>query len=401
MKGLVNQWGYLQVLMCCTVTFTFWFSITDAFILPSSPSSLTLRQMNSFQQTSKTSMMAPKKHLETDQPFMEPLVSTEWLEDHLGDEDLVIIDVRGEVAKTGGFDEYGAINHEYRGLYNDYLESHIPGAIYVDWTKDIAGPDAAGVPAQLLPFEQFATAMEERGVGEGKRVAVYDGGRLIWATRLWWALRTYGFDAVGVLDGGWAKWAAEGRPTAGGAEAPCPPKAHARWPAGAAPRPALYATTEDVVSRRLAPARFAPGGQDDPSLPQLVDARDARQWSGRERRARRGGRVPGALSLPYRALLAQRGEGDVLVMQKPLELRSTLEYLGVDPARPGIVYCNGGVASTLVLFALHLLGQDEGWSNYDGSWNEWGNLEDAAKFPVEADEEPEGEGGERIVYTMI
>jgi thiosulfate/3-mercaptopyruvate sulfurtransferase len=98
----------------------------------------------------------------------------------------------------------------------------IPGAAFVDWTKDIARTDEAGVKVQLLPLEDFVPVMESKGVGLRKRVVVYDDGTHLFATRLWWALRLYGHSNVYVLDGGWRRWVAEDRPIS--VDAPCPLK---------------------------------------------------------------------------------------------------------------------------------------------------------------------------------
>ena len=111
-------------------------------------------------------------------------------------------------------------------LHSDYVDAHIPGAAFVDWTKDIAEVDSNGVPAQLLlPLDRLRTALEEKGVGLRKRVVVYDSGTHLFATRLWWALRLAGHGAVAVLDGGWARWLAEDRAVT--ADAPCPLKVNA------------------------------------------------------------------------------------------------------------------------------------------------------------------------------
>lgn len=108
-------------------------------------------------------------------------------------------------------------------LHSDYVDAHIPGAAFVDWTKDIAEVDSNGVPAQLLlPLDRLRTALEEKGVGLRKRVVVYDSGTHLFATRLWWALRLAEHGAVAVLDGGWARWLAEDRAVT--ADAPCPLK---------------------------------------------------------------------------------------------------------------------------------------------------------------------------------
>src|SRR5258705_787313 len=95
------------------------------------------------------------------------LVTTEWLEDHLDDPNVRVVDVRGSVATRPL--EPGVEEATYRGALDEYLAGHIPGAVYVDWTKDIVDLDDP-VPAQIAPPERFAEAMAERGIGESTHV---------------------------------------------------------------------------------------------------------------------------------------------------------------------------------------------------------------------------------------
>ena len=149
------------------------------------------------------------------------LVTPAWVQARLGDPNFSILDVRGEVRKLGVSSD-GFEDHEYVGLQGDYVDGHIPGAVFVDWTKDIARTDSNGVKAQLVSEEDFIVTMQEKGVNLSKKVVVYDNGNHLFATRLWWALRTYGHKAVYVMDGGWARWEAEDRPVS--ADSPCPLK---------------------------------------------------------------------------------------------------------------------------------------------------------------------------------
>jgi thiosulfate/3-mercaptopyruvate sulfurtransferase len=276
---------------------------------------------------------------------VEPLVSTDWLEAHLGDPGVRVIDIRGSVTTRPVAP--GVEEADYRGAPEDYLAGHIPGAVFVDWTKDIVDPDDP-VPAQVAPPDRFAEAMAAHGVGDDTHVIAVDhmGGQF--ATRLWWALTYYGHDRVSVLDGGWNRWVEEGRPVE--TSVPAPPRAvfHAR------PRPEWRATAAEVLAQL-----------GEPGL-QLVDARDPAQFTGAKRRGPRGGHIPSALNLP-RELFFAEGGGFL-----PLDaLRSRVESHGLRPDRPTLAYCNGGVAATVVLFNLHRLGYPC-LTNYDGSWNEWG-----------------------------
>jgi len=276
---------------------------------------------------------------------IEPLVSTEWLEARLNDPNLRVVDMRGYVTtRPVGPGEEEAT---YKGAPAEYLASHIPGAVYVDWTVDIIDPDDP-VPAQIASPERFAEAMSVRGIGDDTHVVAVDhmGGQF--ATRLWWALHYYGHERVSVLDGGWNRWTEEGRPVESGEVVPPRAEFHAR------PKPELRATAEQVLARL-----------NEPGL-QLIDARDAGQYTGAKRRGPRGGHIPGAVHLPREAFFAEGGGF------RPLEeIKERIEAANITPDQPVVTYCNGGVAATVVLFNLYRLGFPK-LTNYDGSWNEWG-----------------------------
>ncbi|MFO0950878.1 MAG: sulfurtransferase [Isosphaeraceae bacterium] len=274
-----------------------------------------------------------------------PLVNTEWLEARLGDPRVRVVDIRGYVVTrpTGP----GAEEATYRGAPQEFLAGHIPGAVFVDWTADIVDPSDT-VPAQIAPPDRFARAMSERGIGDDTHVVAVDhtGGQF--ATRLWWALTFYGHDAVSVLDGGWNRWVEEGRPVSSDPTSYPAAEFHCRK------RPEWRTNAEDLHGR------LAESGL------QLLDARDAAQYTGAKRRGARGGHIPGALNLPRERFFAEGGGF------RPLEeLRRDLATLGLTPDRPTVAYCNGGVAATVLLFNLARLGFTR-LCNYGGSWNEWG-----------------------------
>ena len=142
---------------------------------------------------------------------MANLVTVSWLKQHLNDDDIVVVDIRGSVTTEdlGG----GRQRATYSGDPDAYTASHIPGAVFIDWTVDIVDLEGE-VKAQIASPESFARVMESRGVGDDTHVIAVDdnGGHL--ATRLWWALRYMGHDRVSVLDGGYAAWiAADGEMT--------------------------------------------------------------------------------------------------------------------------------------------------------------------------------------------
>jgi thiosulfate/3-mercaptopyruvate sulfurtransferase len=285
----------------------------------------------------------------------DPLVTTDWLAEHL--DDVRIVDIRGYVKKTDLGE--GRQRAEYLAARDEYDEAHIPGAVYVDWTRDITDPDNP-VPVQLAPPEHFATLMASLGIGDESRIVIYDHAGGQFATRLWWALTYYGHDGAYVLDGGWRKWTAEGRPTT--AEVPEPEPA-AFIPR---PRPEWRKEAEEVS--------VASSGAKETCAVFILDARDEGQYTGAVARGEgRAGRVPGARHLHADSLF----DPESGTFRPDEDLVEKLQEAGVpeDRDEPVIAYCNGGVAATVPLFVLHRLGY-RNLANYDGSWNEWGVRDD-------------------------
>jgi len=265
---------------------------------------------------------------------MESLVSTDWLADHLGEPDLVVVDCSWHMPATG------------RSGRDEYLKAHIPGARFfdIDAVSDKSNP----APHMLPTARDFGRAMESIGVGSDDRIVVYDNSALHSAARGWFTMRHFGARDVAILDGGFQKWVAEGRATESGEPAP---------------RNARFDVSEraDVVTKQQV---LAGAG-----MP-LLDARGVPRFEGSEADPRPGvapGHIPGALNLPFSALYNEDG-----TFKSREELRRLFEQASADPERPFVASCGSGVTAAALIFAAHLLGNDES-RLYDGSWSEWGS----------------------------
>lgn len=265
---------------------------------------------------------------------MESLVSTEWLAQHLGDPDLTIVDSSWFMPASG------------RSGREEFLASHIPGARFLDIDEISDRSDPA--PHMLPTAAEFGAAMERLGIGRGDRIVVYDNSPTRTAARGWFTFRHFGAPNVAILDGGFQKWLAEGRPTESGEPAP----RQARFDANEAPGEVF--TKQQILA-----------GVDCA----LLDARGQSRFEGSEPEPRAGlasGHIPGARNLPFGKLYNDDG-----TFKSADQLRQLFEEAGIDPARPFIASCGSGVTATSLIFAAQLIGEDSG-RLYDGSWTEWG-----------------------------
>jgi thiosulfate/3-mercaptopyruvate sulfurtransferase len=271
----------------------------------------------------------------------EPLVSTDWLVEHLGDPDVVVLDASWHMPAEG------------RDAKAEYAAGHVPGAAFFD--IDGVSDHSVDLPHMLPPPPAFATAARRLGVEPGSTVVVYDTVGVFSAPRVWWSFRAMGHSRVFVLDGGLKKWVAEGHPVeAGWREA-----AHGEFKAH--PAPDLVADFERV--------RDALRG-----AVQVVDARSAVRFRGdapEPRAGLRAGHMPGARNVPWSELVGADG-----TLAPAAQLRAAFEGAGVDLAGAIITTCGSGITASILALGLARLGRDD-VAVYDGSWSEWGARADA------------------------
>lgn len=269
------------------------------------------------------------------------LVSSDWLAAHLNDVDLRIFDVTVHLRpSTPG-------PYTVESGRADYAAAHIPGAGFLDIGANLSDPDSRlgfTMPSAL----DLASALGAAGIGPGSRVVAYTTTTPMWATRLWWMLRACGFDEVAVLDGGLAKWTAEGRPVGAGEH---------RYPPAAltlTARPDAWADKAAVLA-----------AIDDGAVC-TINALSPSMHSG-EAAANYGrkGHIKGSRNVPYAALLNADG-----TYRDDKALRELFDAVGALQRPRVICYCGGGISATMDALALTRLGHPN-VAVYDGSMSEW------------------------------
>jgi thiosulfate/3-mercaptopyruvate sulfurtransferase len=272
----------------------------------------------------------------------ENFVTTDWLDAHLGDPDLRVIDASWHLPTTA------------RKGDAEFFKAHIPGAVF--FNIDAIADPSSGLPHMLPKPEPFAHAMGELGLGDGMRFVIYDSLGLFAAARVWWTLRAYGAKQVFILEGGLPKWTHEGRPIEAGE---------------AKPKPATFTATlgEGIVAGLSEVKTALAEGK-----VQVVDARPADRFEGRAAEPRAGlksGHMPGALNLPYGEVLEHGA-----LKPKPA-LAATLAAHGIDLTKPVLTTCGSGVSAAIIALAIEEAGGTIA-GLYDGSWSEWGGRAESA-----------------------
>jgi len=270
------------------------------------------------------------------------LVTTEWLGEHLNDDDVVVAEV----------DENPDV----------YDEGHVPGSIKLHWRDDLQDP----VERDLVEREVFERLLGERGISNDTTLVLYGDKNNWFAAYAYWYLKIYGHEDVRILDGGRQKWIDEGREMT--TDLPSRQAAEYR----AKERDETIRAFRDAVRQDIGAGKKA-----------LVDVRSPQEFSGElisppgyeQEGAQRAGHIPTAQSIPWAQ--AVRDDG---TFKSADELRQLYESKGVAPDKEVTAYCRIGERSAHTWFVLRELLGYETVKNYDGSWTEWGNLVDV---PIE------------------
>lgn len=269
--------------------------------------------------------------------YDDVFVTTEWLAQRLNAPDVVVVD--------GSW--YLPVHQ--KDPHAEYAERRIPGALRFD--IDTVKDPRSTLPHMLPRPEAFAAAVGAMGIGDGMRIVIYDGLGLFSAPRVRWTFKTFGAKDVVILEGGFPKWQAEGRPIEEG-----PPRTRAARSFTARLDHSAVVDGDDVT-RAIASGQI-----------QVVDARPADRFRGEAPEPRAGvrsGHIPGSLNLPFPAIM-EKG-----ALKSPEAIKAAFAEAGVDLDKPLITSCGSGVSAAILSAALETVGKPAR-ALYDGSWADWG-----------------------------
>lgn len=279
----------------------------------------------------------------------DALVSTQWVEEHIGDENVRVVESDEDVLL--------------------YEQGHVPGAVKLDWHTDLQDP----IVRDYVGRARFEELCSERGISNDTTVVLYGDKNNWWATYAFWVFQLFGHTNAKIMNGGRQKWIEEGHPLE--RETPDYPRAVYRAP-----------ERNDKEIRAFRDEVMGLLGTDRRHLKEgiaLVDVRSGPEFTGEmlhmvnypQEGAQRGGHIPGARSIPWATAVREDG-----TFKSAEELRLNYESEGVTSDKDVVAYCRIGERSSHTWFVLrYLLGYPR-VRNYDGSWTEWGNLVDA---PIE------------------
>ncbi len=287
----------------------------------------------------------------------QALISTEALAARLGEADLRVFDCTTylETPPPGVDEPYIAVPGR-----KTFEEAHIPGADFLDLQGEFSRADTR-LRFMMPDVAQLEAAFGRHGVDANKQLVLYSVGTMMWATRFWWMLRALGHPKVAVLDGGFDKWKAEGRPVESGPAKGYPPATYK-----AAPRAGLFVGRDDV--------RAAIGKAGIVTVNALGPQFHAGLTPSRYGRP---GRVPGSVNVSAVTLIDPATKGFTSLANAQAKFAAA----GVSQDKKVIAYCGGGISATLDLFLLHQLGYDD-LTLYDASMGEWAK---DTSLPIETD----------------
>ena len=269
------------------------------------------------------------------------LVSTSWLVDHLNDPNVKIIDGSWHLPTSG------------RDGYKEYLDMHIPGAVYFDIER-ISNTSSA-LPHMMPSAEVFSSKVREMGVSNSHKIIIYDSQGIFSAPRVWWMFRAFGHKNVSVMTGGFKSWMNENKPI----EDHLPKISEGDFSGKL--NTDVIKSLSDIKNNIVSNKEL------------VIDARATNRFNGSEPEFRSGvrsGHIPNSINLPYDKVINNDG---TYISNK--ELVDVFNKLGANEEQSVITTCGSGITACILGLGLHLTGRNN-WTVYDGSWTEWGSNKD-------------------------